>query len=175
MRSSRNQVRRFPSFFTELGMLGVVGHGEGQWLQSRGQKGSQKIKSKQIGRIFCYFPNPTLDSCLKNKPSDQQFDSSLPGNIVFLRTQDSMLESIAFVANLDTEILLHTFISLLPGSVGWTCQEPISLGAGLQQSSLKDQSCGPRHMRSLLSELFSIFAYSPFPTIVLFFNFKTAI
>ena len=103
MRSSRNQVRRFPSFFTELGMLGLVGHGEGQWLQSRGQKGSQKIKSKQIGRIFCYFPNPTLDSCLKNKPSDQQFDSSLPGNIVFLRTQDSMLESIAFVANLDTE------------------------------------------------------------------------
>lgn len=32
VRTSRNHARDFPSFFTELEMPGVVGHGEGQWL-----------------------------------------------------------------------------------------------------------------------------------------------
>lgn len=41
MRSSRNQVRSFHSFFTEMWMLEKVGPGEGRWLQSDGWKSFQ--------------------------------------------------------------------------------------------------------------------------------------
>lgn len=71
MRSSRNQVRSFFSFVTQMGVLGRFSRGRDNGFSQMAGKGSKEIKSKGIGRILCYFPiTQALDSSLKYNPSD---------------------------------------------------------------------------------------------------------
>lgn len=65
-----------------------------------------------------------------------------------------MLESIAFITNLDPEILVHEFLCLLPGSAGVDVSGADQSGLQIyEQSSLKKKSL---HTKSLPSQLFSI-------------------
>lgn len=71
MRSSRNQVRNFLSLVTKIGVLGGFNRGRGNGFSQVAKKASIQVKSKEIGRILCYFPvTQSLGSSLKNKPSD---------------------------------------------------------------------------------------------------------
>lgn len=175
MRSSRNQVRNVLSFFTEAGRgaWGRLDMGKDNDFNLMAGKASKQVKSKHTGRTRCYFPNP-VSGFSSDKWSiwlavwlpcqESPREGSLP-------TDTRQQESIVFVANLDTEILVHKFISLLPGWIGvelsGTAQPELLI---CQQNSLQKQRCGTLDVSSLSS-----FIGLPFSTIFLSFHFKTII
>lgn len=84
-------------------------------------------------RLFCYFPSPTLDSCLKNKPWLAIWPQSPREYGLPLDTRQ-YVRKYSFCCKLqywNSASQIHPWVSRLELS--------ILMDAGLQQSSLKNQ------------------------------------
>lgn len=166
MSSARNQVRRYLSFFTEVEVLGEVGHGEGQWLQSEGQKGFQKSNQNRLEGSSITFLALVLILVSKTTHLISNLTQLSQGRRTSFR-QKTLCQKVQLFCKLSSQIHSpFTWVSRM--ELSGTAQPD----AGLQQSSLKKQSCIGRHYH-LSSSAF--FTRSLFPTIFLFLNFKSTI